>query len=124
MLIPTTDSVSANDQQNDALYLSTVTIGGQKMVLDFDTGSSDLWVMSTHLEAQKLTQLKNNGHNIYDPLKTGKLMKVSNWEIEYGDGSTASGDVVADTLKMASLALLWEPSTLSSQIRSTPLSRT
>ena len=38
--------VPADDQQNDSLYLSPVTIGtpGKTFNLDFDSGSSDLWV--------------------------------------------------------------------------------
>jgi hypothetical protein len=38
--------VSAADQQNDSEYLCPVTIGtpGKTFNLDFDTGSSDLWV--------------------------------------------------------------------------------
>lgn len=34
---------TTEDQQNDSMYLTPVIIGNQQMILDFDTGSSDLW---------------------------------------------------------------------------------
>jgi hypothetical protein len=41
-----TSVISAEDQQNDSEYLAQVQIGtpAQTVTLDFDTGSSDLWV--------------------------------------------------------------------------------
>jgi len=46
--------VTAEDQQNDSLYLCPVKIGssGQTLDLDFDTGSADLWVcFQRHVDA-------------------------------------------------------------------------
>lgn len=37
-----TGSVSATSVQNDAEFVSPVIIGGQKIIMTFDTGSSDL----------------------------------------------------------------------------------
>lgn len=39
-----TGSVTASPEQYDAVYLCPVTIGGQTLNLDFDTGSADLYV--------------------------------------------------------------------------------
>jgi hypothetical protein len=38
-------TVAAAPEPNNAEYLSPVTIGGQQVTLDFDTGSSDLYVL-------------------------------------------------------------------------------
>lgn len=97
-----TGEVTAEDQQNDSMYLCEVEIGtpAQTVKLDFDTGSADLWVFST--EQSKSTQ---KGHDVFDPTKssTWKELTGKAWKISYGDGSSASGDVGTDTVSIGGL---------------------
>ncbi|KAI1778355.1 aspartic endopeptidase [Hypoxylon cercidicola] len=99
-----TGEVTADDQQNDSMYICKVGIGSpaQKLLLDFDTGSADTWVFSSLQD--KTTQ---SGHNVYNPKKSKTFKKMSgkSWKIQYGDGSTASGDCVSDTLEVGGLTI-------------------
>lgn len=99
--------VGAEDVQNDSLYLCPVSIGtpAQTLMLDFDTGSSDLWVWSNELPASLLGSAK--GHTIFDPSKssTFKTMPNSSWKIQYGDGSTASGNVGTDNVSIGGVVV-------------------
>lgn len=52
-----TGAVSAASVQNDAAFVSPVKIGGQQIVLNFDTGSSDLLVPSEPYYTYQLTKL-------------------------------------------------------------------
>jgi hypothetical protein len=90
-------SVDANPQQNDSEYLSPVVIGGQTLNLDFDTGSSDLWVFSTKLSANTVGQ-----HTAFNPTNstTFKTIQGATWSISYGDGSGAEGIVGTDTVNI------------------------
>lgn len=87
--------VSANPEQFDSEYLCPVTIGGQTLNLDFDTGSADLWVFSNSLGASS-----TKGHTVFDPSKsnTFKTLSGAKWNISYGDGSGASGTVGTDSV--------------------------
>jgi len=80
------DSLQAQDVENNALYLATVSIGtpAQNLNLDFDTGSADLWVWSTELPAS--TKSSSTGHTIFDPSKSTSFNKTkgSTWQISYG----------------------------------------
>lgn len=80
-------------EMNDLEYLSPVQVGDTMMRLDFDTGSSDLWVFSNQLPSSQLA-----GHAVYNTGNngTGKEMQGSTWKISYGDGSGADGLVYAD----------------------------
>ena len=83
-----TGLVEAIPEANDVEYLSPVKIGGQSVTLDFDTGSSDLWIFNSQLDPA-LTA----GHGVYDPAKSKSfaMMPGSQFTIRYGDGSGEIG---------------------------------
>ncbi|KAF7299969.1 Acid protease [Mycena chlorophos] len=87
-----------------AEYIVPVKIGtpGVTLNLDFDTGSSDLWVWSS-----ELTRVSKTGHNVYNPSKskTASQQKGSTWNISYGDGSSASGNVYLDTVTIGGVSI-------------------
>ncbi|KAI1413935.1 acid protease [Hypoxylon sp. FL1857] len=90
-----TGLVTNTPEANDVEYLSPVNIGGQTLNLDFDSGSSDLWVFNT-----QLSNAATQGHTVFDPAqsKTFQLMQGASFEISYGDGSGAAGNVGTDTV--------------------------
>jgi len=102
-----TGEVGAEDQQNDSEYLCPVSIGtpAQTLSLDFDTGSSDLWVWSTELPSS--IQSQGTGHTIFNPSKssTFKNQSGSSWQISYGDSSSASGTVGTDNVTIGGLTI-------------------
>ncbi|KAK0727078.1 eukaryotic aspartyl protease [Lasiosphaeria miniovina] len=101
-----TGEVTAQDQQNDSEYLCEVDIGtpAQKLLLDFDTGSSDLWVRSTE---QSSWLSSSKGHNTFNAAKSSTFKKAKGkaWKITYGDGSSASGDVGTDVISIGGLSI-------------------
>ncbi|OAQ95725.1 hypothetical protein LLEC1_02833 [Akanthomyces lecanii] len=90
-----TGVVQTIPEKNDVEYLSQVKIGGQPIPLDFDTGSSDLWVFNTKLPA---TATANR--QVYDPdtSDTFKMIQGAKFTIRYGDGSGAEGVVGTDVV--------------------------
>ncbi|QDS74997.1 hypothetical protein FKW77_005524 [Venturia effusa] len=93
----TTASEVAITEKNDLEYLSPVEIGSTTMQLDFDTGSSDLWVFS-----ERIPQQQRVGHQFYSLANNtdAKPLEGLSWKIAYGDGSGASGVVFADRVKV------------------------
>jgi len=96
--------VPANSIQNDMEYVVPVKIGtpGKTLNLDFDTGSSDLWIWSSELANAS----QFSGHNVFNPANSSTAKKAQGtWSISYGDGSSASGDVYTDTVTVADIAI-------------------
>ncbi|CCM03103.1 uncharacterized protein FIBRA_05223 [Fibroporia radiculosa] len=82
-------------------WTGIVSIGSpaQDFVIDFDTGSPDLWVPSTQCEGC-------NARHSYDPSASStSVAKSGTFRIGYGDGSTASGPIFTDDVSVAGIAV-------------------
>ncbi|KAL1647465.1 hypothetical protein SLS58_002795 [Diplodia intermedia] len=99
-----TGSAATTPTEYDSEYLTPVSIGtpAQVLNLDFDTGSSDLWVFSSETPSNEV-----NGQAKYDPSKSSTSSKLSGatWKISYGDGSSSSGDVYKDKVTVGGLTV-------------------
>ncbi|KAH9929050.1 acid protease [Epithele typhae] len=66
-------------------------------LIDFDTGSSDLWVPSSACTSC-------GSHKKYNPARSSTSSKKSGtFEIGYGDGSSASGPIYTDTVTVGGI---------------------
>lgn len=96
--------MAANPEANDVEYLAAVQIGtpAQTVMLNFDTGSSDLWVFSGDTPTAQ-----SQGHKVFDASKSTTASKMTNaqWKITYGDGSGASGVVITDVVTVGGVTV-------------------
>lgn len=108
-----TGIVTATPEPMDIEYLSPVMIGGQTVNLDFDSGSSDLWVFSSGLQPEAQT-----GHRIFDVKASTsfKLMDNSFFQISYGDGSGAAGVVGTDVVSLGGATVNAQAVELATQV--------
>ncbi|KAI0743998.1 acid protease [Daedaleopsis nitida] len=89
--------------ENEAEWSGSISIGtpAQKFVIDFDTGSSDLWVPSAACTDDVCAK-----KSLYDTTKSSTTSKKSgNFTIHYGDGSSVSGPVFTDTVNVAGISI-------------------
>ncbi|KAL5118105.1 hypothetical protein ACEQ8H_003940 [Pleosporales sp. CAS-2024a] len=111
--IDQTGTVVATPEQNAALFLSPVTIGGQNFSLDFDSGSADLWCFSVEQSQAQIQQ-----HAAFDPAKspTFKFLKGFQFSISYGDGSGASGIVGTDDVTIGGVKVVGQTVELATNV--------
>jgi hypothetical protein len=115
------DGSAPAEDSNSVEYLVPTTVGGQKLNLDLDTGSADLWVFSSLLSASSRT-----GHDYYTSSKstTYKALSGYTWSIEYADGSGASGVVGTDTVTIGGTTVKTQAVELANRVSSSFVSDT
>lgn len=104
---------SATPERGDVEYISPISIAGQTLNVVFDSGSADLWVFNTQLPAAVQA-----GHDVYDPQKstTFSLLEGHAWQIRYGDGSSARGNVGTDSVEIGGVTVANQAVELATQV--------
>ncbi|KAF8935301.1 aspartic proteinase IV [Dissophora ornata] len=90
--------VSLTDVGPDSEYYGQVMVGSppQKILLDFDTGSSDIWFPTS-----TCTTTACKAHHRFNTGKSSTYKKDGRtWQIAYGDKSTASGILGSDIVSV------------------------
>ncbi|XWW94815.1 hypothetical protein V2A60_002763 [Cordyceps javanica] len=111
-----TGTVEAVPEKDDVEYLAQVKIGGQPITLDFDTGSSDLWVFNSQLPTAQ-----TQGRQFFDPAKSRsfQMMAGAEFTIRYGDGSGATGNVGTDVVEVGGAVVPRQAVELATQVSGT-----
>ncbi|RHZ70323.1 hypothetical protein CDV55_107602 [Aspergillus turcosus] len=114
-----TGTVTTTPTEYDEEYLTPIDVGGTTMNLDIDTGSADLWVFSNQLPSSETA-----GHAVYTPSANSEFLSGYSWDITYGDGSSASGDVYLDYVSVGGVTVTSQAveaaETISSEFQQDP----
>ncbi|KAJ7829548.1 acid protease [Mycena leptocephala] len=95
-------SEKLTDEDSDEEWAGKISVGTpaqSAFLIDFDTGSSDLWLPSS-----TCTSSTCSSKNKYKASSSSTSVKKSGtFSIEYGDGSTVSGPIYTDTVTVAKI---------------------
>ena len=97
-----TAAAALTDENNGELWQGSITVGtpAQTYTVDFDTGSSDLF-----LPGPSCTSRYCKGHKKYTPASSSTSAKTTKtFTLRYGDGSSVTGTQYTDTVAIAGLA--------------------
>jgi len=96
-------AVPLNDEEQEQYWDGPISIGSnsQHFIIDFDTGSSDLWVPSTDCTDSGCAS--KNKYN--SSASTTSEEQSGYFEIEYGDGSSVSGPIFADGVTVGGISV-------------------
>jgi len=111
------------DENQDTEWTGTIGIGTpeQNFLVDFDTGSSDLWVPSSSCSSSVCSSKKKYASSA----SSTSAKQSGTFTIQYGDGSTVSGPVYTDTVTVAGVKVTGQTfspvTTLSNSFSSDPI---
>ncbi|KAH8827704.1 acid protease [Flagelloscypha sp. PMI_526] len=94
-----TGSISLTDDAEE-LWYAAISVGtpAVKYTVDFDTGSSDLFLPASTCGTTC------SGHTLYNPSKSSTSKSLGkSFSLAYGDGSTVSGKQYTDTVQIGGL---------------------
>jgi cathepsin D len=89
---------TGSDPLQDAdseLWFGEISVGSTTFTVDFDTGSSDLFLPGKDCDSTC------SGHTIYTA--EGAKDAGQNFQLQFGDGSTVNGEVFTDSVTVAGL---------------------
>ncbi|KAJ6625761.1 aspartic peptidase domain-containing protein [Mycena sp. CBHHK59/15] len=101
----TANGVIGLGDNSDLLYTVPITMGDTTTVVNIDTGSSDLWVISSDCTADLCAKASKS----VQPIPAASLQTTgANVTMRYGDSTTgtfASGPIAMDTISIAGVAI-------------------
>lgn len=103
------DNTEIYNAQASLLYLVNVTVGtpGQKLSLQLDTGSSDIWLPSSSSTQCSATGQRCTANGAYNQAKssTYSLLQANSFLISYVDGTRIRGDYFSDVFGIGSASI-------------------